>query len=100
LAAELAGHAGPATVVLALPRGGVAVGFEIARAIAAPLDVWMVRKLGLPWHPELGVGAVSEGGYVHISRQILGHVGLSRRELAELTEAKCLEVEEGVRRFR
>src|SRR5215831_3300875 len=48
-------------VVLALPRGGVAVGFEIARALNAPLDVVLVRKIGVPWQPELALGAVSDG---------------------------------------
>jgi len=48
-------------VVLALPRGGVAVGYEIARALAAPLDIVLVRKIGVPWQPELALGAVSDG---------------------------------------
>ncbi len=49
-------------IVLALPRGGVPVGYEIARALAAPLDVLLVRKVGAPGNPELGIGAVAEGG--------------------------------------
>ena len=48
-------------VVLALPRGGVAVGFEIARALDAPLDIVLVRKIGVPWQPELALGAVTDG---------------------------------------
>jgi len=48
-------------VVLALPRGGVAVGFEIARALGAPLDIVLVRKIGVPWQPELALGAVTDG---------------------------------------
>jgi putative phosphoribosyl transferase len=48
-------------VVLALPRGGVAVGFEIAQALAAPLDIVLVRKIGVPWQPELALGAVTDG---------------------------------------
>jgi predicted phosphoribosyltransferase len=47
--------------VLALPRGGVAVGFEVARTLAAPLDIVLVRKIGVPWHPELALGAVTDG---------------------------------------
>ena len=49
-------------VVLALPRGGVPVGYEVARALRAPLDVFLVRKLGLPGHPELAMGAIASGG--------------------------------------
>src|SRR5258708_20789842 len=49
-------------VVLALPRGGVAIGAEIARLLGAPLDVVQVRKIGVPWQPELALGAVADGG--------------------------------------
>ena len=49
-------------VVLALPRGGVAIGAEIARLIAAPLDIVLVRKIGVPWQPELALGAVADAG--------------------------------------
>src|SRR6188508_1706687 len=49
-------------VVLALPRGGVPVAFEVAKALGAPMDVFVVRKLGLPGHPELAMGAIASGG--------------------------------------
>src|SRR6201998_3640839 len=62
---RLAGKLGPLKerqpVVLALPRGGVAVGFEIAQALNAPLDIVLVRKIGVPWQPELALGAVTDG---------------------------------------
>ena len=61
LAATLAHLKDRAPVVLALPRGGVAVGFEIARALGAPLDIVLVRKIGVPWQPELALGAVTDG---------------------------------------
>src|SRR5438876_10527351 len=61
LAAALASYRKNEPVVLALPRGGVPVGFEVAKALAAPLDVLLVRKIGAPGHPELGVGAVVDG---------------------------------------
>lgn len=61
LARRLAGYAGRDAVVLALPRGGVPVAVEIATALAAPLDLLLVRKIGLAWHPELAVGAVIDG---------------------------------------
>src|SRR5687768_4692345 len=63
LAAVLAPYAGRADVfVLALPRGGVPVAFEVARALRAPLDVFLVRKLGVPGHEELAMGAIATGG--------------------------------------
>jgi len=55
----------PDTVVLALPRGGVPVGFEVAKALNLPLDVFVVRKLGLPGYEELAMGAIASGGYVY-----------------------------------
>ena len=62
LAARLRHIASPDTVVLALPRGGVPVAFEVARAFGAPLDVFLVRKLGVPGHEELAMGAIASGG--------------------------------------
>lgn len=63
LAGLLGQHAGaPELLVLALPRGGVPVGFEVARALRAPLDIWAVRKLGLPGHEEYAMGAIASGG--------------------------------------
>jgi putative phosphoribosyl transferase len=100
LAAELRAFAADAPLILALPRGGVPVGYEVARALSAPLDVWVVRKIGVPWHPELGVGAVAEGGDVQLMREILAHVGLSDAELSAAIEQKRREVEARVRRFR
>ncbi|HVH12240.1 MAG TPA: hypothetical protein VM759_04260, partial [Longimicrobium sp.] len=62
LAAELAEYAGRGDVlVLALPRGGVPVGYEVAQGLGAPLDVFMVRKLGVPGHEELAMGALASG---------------------------------------
>src|ERR1700736_5698244 len=61
LAAALASYRENRPVVLALPRGGVPVGFEIAKALAAPLDVLLVRKIGAPGHEELGLGAIVDG---------------------------------------
>jgi putative phosphoribosyl transferase len=77
LANELRSHSIDLPIVIALPRGGVKVGYEVARALHAPLDVWVVRKVGVPWHPELGVGAVAEGGYLYLSRDTMETLGLS-----------------------
>ncbi|WP_437975806.1 phosphoribosyltransferase family protein [Sorangium sp. So ce295] len=100
LAQLLSGYRSEAPLVLALPRGGVEVGYEVARALGAPLDVWIVRKLGAPGQPELGVGAIAEGGEVYIDRGLVALLGISEAELAEITERQAAEVERGVRRFR
>jgi putative phosphoribosyl transferase len=100
LASVLKDYAAESPIVLALPRGGVPVGFEVAKALGAPLDVWVVRKVGVPWHPELGLGAVAEGGYVHISRDLVAEIGIPKSQLDEVIAAKRAEVEKRVRRFR
>lgn len=100
LAAELSSYAAQHPIILALPRGGVPVGYEIARELHAPLDVWVVRKVGVPWHPELGAGAVAEGGFVYLNPEVLEHIGLSEAELTELVQSKKREVEERVQLFR
>lgn len=100
LGAALAPYASDSPIVLALPRGGVPVGYEIARELQAPLEVWIVRKIGVPWHPELGVGAVSEDGHVYLAREILEHVGLSEDELARAIEEKHAEIADRVRLYR
>src|SRR5579863_9748704 len=60
------------SIVLALPRGGVPVGYEVARALEAPLDVFVVRKLGVPGHEELAMGAIASGGVRVLNREVLG----------------------------
>jgi putative phosphoribosyl transferase len=82
----------PHPVVLALPRGGVPVGDEIARALGAPLDVLVSRKIGAPFQPELGVGAVAGDEPPLYDPVILGHLGLSEEELAPVAERERAEV--------
>jgi putative phosphoribosyl transferase len=70
-----------APVVLALPRGGVPVGYEVAVALEAPLDVVLVAKIGVPFQPELAMGAVGEGGVALVNHDIVRHAGVSPGEL-------------------
>jgi putative phosphoribosyl transferase len=63
------------TLILALPRGGVAVGYELALRLNAPLDVLIVRKIGVPWQPELAAGAISETGTVYLNRDVIAMAG-------------------------
>lgn len=87
-------------IVVALPRGGVPVGYEVARTFGVPLEVCVVRKIGVPWQPELGMGAVAEGGVVHLSRDTISVAGVSAAEVEAAIDAKRREVEARVRRFR
>jgi putative phosphoribosyl transferase len=100
LAHALRSYAEERPIVMALPRGGVPVGYEIALALRAPLDVCIVRKLGVPWYPELGLGAVAEGGHIDVSREMIQALAISDAELAQLIALKRREVDERVARYR
>ncbi len=100
LAKCLAGFRDQSPIVLGLPRGGVPVAYEVSTALHAPLDVWVVRKLGAPVQPELGMGAVAEGGEVFVDPHIVREVGASEAEVQEVVDRKTAEVEERCRRFR
>jgi putative phosphoribosyl transferase len=96
LADRLGGLAGnPDVVVLALPRGGVPVGYEVARRLGAPLDVFLVRKLGVPGHPELAFGAIATGGVRMLNRDVVDGLRITR-EVVEAVAAE--EAEELARR--
>lgn len=83
LASGLKHYAGrPNLLVLALPRGGVPVAYEVARALHAPLDVMLVRKLGVPGHEELAMGAIASGGIRVISDDVVRALGLPDRAIA------------------
>ncbi|MDD7942435.1 phosphoribosyltransferase [Actinomycetospora lutea] len=87
-------------VVLGLPRGGVPVAFEVAQALGAPLDVILVRKLGVPFQPELAMGAVGEGDVLVLNERIFHWAHVSEAELGEIERRGRDEVERRARRFR
>jgi predicted phosphoribosyltransferase len=94
LATELARYADRADViVLALPRGGVPVGYEVARALHAPLDVFVVRKLGVPGHEELAMGAVASGGVRVLNDQVVRALRIPRDVIEDVTAAELRELE-------
>src|SRR5690242_14814137 len=96
LAALLKDYAGPDTVVLALPRGGVVVGHEIAKALGVPLDVIVARKIGAPHQPELGMGAVAPGVCL-IDEQIARYVGATPEVIDRIATAETTEMERRIR---
>lgn len=87
-------------VVLGLPRGGVPVAFEIARVLHAPLDVVVVRKLGVPGHTELAMGALGEGGVVVVNERVVDDARVGETVFAEVQEAEQRELDDRVRRLR
>src|SRR3977135_4660675 len=89
LAERLRGYAGlDGVVVLGLPRGGVPVAFEVARELDAPLDVFLVRKLGLPGQEELAIGAVATGGTRVLNQELIDALGLAD-ETVEAIDAQA-----------
>ncbi|MFE0464952.1 phosphoribosyltransferase, partial [Kitasatospora sp. NPDC058965] len=87
-------------VVLGLPRGGVPVAAEVARALDAPLDVVLVRKLGVPTQPELGLGAVGEGGVRVVNPEVLHATRVTEEQLARVTERETAELARRALRYR
>jgi putative phosphoribosyl transferase len=82
LGVELLSHnLPPNVVVLALPRGGLPVGLEVAQALAAPLDAVIVRKLGVPWRPELAMGAIAGGSFQILDEELIEELGILREEI-------------------
>jgi putative phosphoribosyl transferase len=100
LAARLRGLEGRDVIVLALPRGGVPVAAEVARALHAPLDVFGVRKLGAPMQPELGVGAIAEGGLRVLDRQLVERLRLDDGVIDRLETRERAELQRRLDRYR
>jgi len=101
LAAELAAYANKQDViVLALPRGGVPVGFEIAQALHVPLDVIVVRKLGVPGQEELAMGAIATGGIRILNRDVVQFLNIPDEVIDEITAQELQELERRERLYR
>ena len=100
LAQALMPWRGESVVVLGLPRGGVPVAAEIAHALGAPLDVLVVRKLGLPAQPELAMGAIGEGGVRVLNQTVVRTTGVSEADLARVEAVERAELARQAGRFR
>jgi predicted phosphoribosyltransferase len=101
LARELEDYADDSRVlVLGLPRGGVPVAYEVARALNAPLDVLVVRKLGVPGHRELAMGAIASGGVRVLNRDVIEALGISAGAVESAAERELIEVERQERAYR
>jgi putative phosphoribosyl transferase len=101
LAALLAAYAGrPNTLVLALPRGGVPVAFEVAQALDVPLDVFLVRKLGVPGHEELAMGAIASGGTCVLNQEIVEALHIPARVIDAIALEEQRELERREQMYR
>ncbi len=93
LAGKLASYKDSGAQVLALPRGGVPVAFEVARALRAPLEVFVVRKLGVPGHVELAMGAIASGGVRVLNEDTLAELRIDEATLEAVTQAELAELQ-------
>src|SRR5919198_1589041 len=101
LAAKLAAYADRSDVlVLALPRGGVPVAFEVARELHAPLDVFLVRKLGVPGHEELAMGAIASGGVRVVNQRLLREAAIAPSDVEAVAAAEERELARREREYR
>jgi predicted phosphoribosyltransferase len=101
LAAALEGYADrPDALVLGLPRGGVVVAAEVARGIRVPLDVWVVRKLGLPENPELAIGAIGRGGVRVLNDDVIRELGIGADVIESVAADEAVELERRERLYR
>lgn len=90
----------PDVLVLALPRGGVPVAYEVARALHAPLDIILVRKLGAPGHAELAMGAIAEGGVRVLNQQVISELGVSADVIERIADGEQRILEQRRRLYR
>src|SRR5437660_6969670 len=101
LGAELQAYADhPDVLVLALPRGGVPVAFEVAQALHAPMDVFLVRKLGVPGQPELAMGAIASGGVRVVEEDTVRMLGISPAIIDDIANKERAELERRERAYR
>ncbi len=100
LARRLQDLGGQDVVVLGLPRGGVPVAFEVAESLGAPLDVIVVRKLGVPFHPELAMGAIGEDGARFLDPEVVTHLGITDEQIRTVEQNEQAELRRRVTRLR
>jgi putative phosphoribosyl transferase len=90
----------PDVLVMALPRGGVPVAYEVARALNAPLDIFLVRKLGVPGHEEVAMGAIASGGIRLLNEDLIRELNISQEMIDAITEREQRELERRERLYR
>lgn len=100
LARVLSRYRGEGPLIVAIPRGGVSVGYQVAHALHAPLEVFIARKIGCPGQPEYGVGALGEGGVFYLDHRALETLGLSQAALVPEIHKEARKIQERLLLFR
>ena len=99
LAEKLVEYRDQNPIVLALPRGGVPIGYEISKRLNAPLDVLVVRKLGAPLHPEFGIGAIAPGVKI-LDKEVIENLGISEDDIARIEKKEREELNRRIKEYR
>ena len=100
LAQQLTEYGRDDVIVLALPRGGIPVGYEVAKALGAPLEVFVARKLGVPGHPELAMGAIVSGGSAVLDQGLVRRLGVTQAQLDQAVTDETRELERREQAYR
>lgn len=100
LASDLLDLKGKDAIVLAIPRGGIVVGFEVANALGIPLDVIIPRKIGAPDNPELAIGAMTEDGTIILNQRLIEYLRVSEDYIKRESEKQRLEIERRLKSYR
>lgn len=90
----------PSTLVLALPRGGVPVAYEVSKKLQLPLDIFIVRKLGVPFHEELAMGAIASGNSVFLNEEIISNLSITQNTIQQVIEKEKTELERREKKYR
>ena len=100
LATRLQKYRDRSPMIIALPRGGVPVGYEVAKALGAPLDVLIARKIGAPGQAEFGIGAIAQGGAVYLNQDLVRDLGVTQEYLDVVTRREMAEMARRLRAYR
>lgn len=100
LANELLKYKDENPIILALPRGGVVLGYEIAKILEAPLDVFVARKIGAPYYPELGIGAIAPNGVEILDKKLINSLQISPITIKEIIERETIEMNRRIELYR
>lgn len=100
LAEKLTKYSKDKPIIVALPRGGVVLGYEVAKKLKAPLDIIVARKLGAPFHPEFGIGAIAPNGVHILNIDLIRSLGVTEHELEKIIERETREMERRLELYR
>lgn len=100
LAGELGRYQFENPLILGLLRGGIPVACAISKSLSIPFDIWIVRKIGVPWQSEFAIGAMAEDGYIYLNTEVIESMGISESSLNAIVEKTTLEIKERIFMYR